>query len=232
MGTFRKWDHLKPNEDVSCFFTDFFRLDADDWVITTTEAGAGSATEAIADAPHGILVLTNDAADDDVDQIQSAAEGFQFIAGKKLSFKTRFKVNDATQSDLLIGLAIRDTSLIASAPSDGIYFRKNDGDKLLDFVVAKNGTASELLGVAGTATELADDTFVTVEFYYNGGPVGASTGVEAGRIEAYVNNIRVGSLPLTNAPDDEALAVSFAIMNGEAVAKVLSIDYVLARQQR
>ena len=42
----------------------------------------------------------------------------------------------------------------------------------------------------------------------------------------------VCSAPLTNVPDDEELALSFAVQNGEAVAKVLSVDYIGATQER
>ena len=36
----------------------------------------------------------------------------------------------------------------------------------------------------------------------------------------------------TNAPDDEELAVSFGIQNGEAVAKVMTLDYISAGKER
>jgi hypothetical protein len=36
----------------------------------------------------------------------------------------------------------------------------------------------------------------------------------------------------TNAPDDEELAVSFAIQNGEAAAKVMTLDYISAGKER
>lgn len=232
MTTFRKFDHLKANENTSQFFDDFFRYTAGDWVITTTEAGAGDATEAIADEANGVLLITNDAADNDLDALQLAKETFKLTVGKKLMFKMRFKVDDATQCDLVLGLHIRDTSPFASAPSDGIFFRKDDDDKLLDFVVGKNSTYSTLLGKAGTLTELANDTWRTVEFYYDGGPLAASTGVDAGKIAAFVDGTRVGALPMTNAPDDEELAISFAIQNGSAVARNLRIDYILVRQER
>lgn len=222
MTTFRKFDEQVAFEDAATYFNDFFTFNTADWVITTTEAGAGDATEVIADESCGVLLLTNDAADNDADHLQLAKETFKIVSGKKTVFKMRFKTSDATQSDLLFGLHIRDTSPIASEPSDGIYFRKDDGDKLLDFIVRKDGTSSTLLGVAGTPTELADNTYVVAEFYYDGGD----------RVAAFINGKRVGSLPITNLPNDEELAVSFAIMNGEAVAKTLSIDYVLVRQQR
>ena len=44
--------------------------------------------------------------------------------------------------------------------------------------------------------------------------------------------MKVGSAVNTNAPDDEDLAVSFAIQNGAAAAKVMTMDYISAGKER
>jgi hypothetical protein len=49
----------------------------------------------------------------------------------------------------------------------------------------------------------------------------------------YVNG--VAKTPITstaNMPDDEDLTVSFGIQNGEAVAKTMTVDYILAAMDR
>lgn len=198
------------------YFNDFNAYAAGDWTITTTEAGAGSATEALDNQKGGVLKITNDAADDDADFFQLVGESFKFVAGKRLFFKARFKVSDATQSDLVFGLQITDTTPLAV--SDGIYFQKDDGDALLDFHVTKNGTSSDALGVA----TLANDTWVEIAFYYDGGDT----------IVALVNGVRVARVALTNVPDDEELTVSFGVQNGEAVAKILYVDYIEVIEER
>ena len=48
------------------YHEDFDKYTASDWVITTTEAGGGDATEALGDGDGGLLVVTNDDADDAV----------------------------------------------------------------------------------------------------------------------------------------------------------------------
>jgi hypothetical protein len=197
-------------------FYDFMTYNAADWTITTTEAGAGSATEAVGAGVGGLLVVTNDAADNDLDAFQGA-ESFKFTVGKQLQFIARFKLNSVTQADLMIGLYITDTDPIGGV-TDGIYLRSDDGSADLDFVVEKNSTES----VAETVATLVDDTFVEVELYYDGGD----------SIACFVNDVRVAGLPLDNAPDDEEIALSFVIQNGEAVAKVLTLDYIGARQER
>lgn len=210
-----KWT-FDPTENVS-FWDDFLKYTAGDWTITTTELGTGSATEAISNARDGILVITNAAGDDDADFLQFASETFKFVSGKRLFFKAKFKVSDATQSDVVMGLQITDTTPLAV--TDGIYFRKDDGDANLDFVVIKDSTATTKTAVS----TLSDDTYVTVGFHYDG---------SNSDIDIYVDDVRVGSAALTNVPDDEELTVSFGIQNGEAVAKVLSLDYILVVQGR
>lgn len=223
MSTFRKFDWNAARSDFFTLFTDFFTYTVGDWVITTTEAGAGSATEALSSAAGGVLVITNDDADNDLDAFQWAGgagavvETFKFTAGKKLQFAARFKLLEVLQADLMIGLYITDTDPIGGV-TDGIYFRKVDGDATLSLVAEKNSTES-----AVEVTDLVAGTFVTVEFYYDGSNA---------RIIAYVNGAVAGSVPLTNAPDDEEIALSYVVQNGQAVANVLSIDYIGASQQR
>jgi hypothetical protein len=197
------------------FFDDFDKYTAGDWTLTTVEAGAGSATEAIGNADGGVLVITNDAADDDSDFYQHAKESFKYVAGKRLHFKIRFKVSDAAQCDLVAGLQITDTTPLAV--SDGIFFRKSDGDNTLQLVVCKNGTETVV-----DCHEMVTDTYVVAEFVYDGDD----------HIKAFIDGVSVARAALTNVPDDEELAISFGIQNGEAVAKIMSVDYVFALKER
>lgn len=198
------------------WFDDFDKYTAADWTITTTEAGAGSATEAASSTDGGVLVITNDDDANDADFFQLPVETFKFVSGKELWFKTRFKVSDVTQSDFVMGLQITDTTPLAV--SDGVYFRKDDGDAILDCVTIKNSTATteSLSGL------LANDTYVTLGFHYDG---------KAG-IEWFVDDVKRVTTALTNLPDDEELAISFGIQNGEAVAKIMSVDYIFVAKER
>lgn len=198
------------------FFDDFDKYAAGDWTITTTEAGAGSATEALTDVDGGALLITNDAADNDNDFFQLVGESFQFVAGKKLWFKARFKVSDATQSDFVMGLQIRDTSPLDV--TDGVFFMKDDGDASLDFYVEKDNTASSATAIH----TVVSDTFLTVGFYYDG----------KSEVAYFVDDVKKGALALTNLPNDEILTVSFGIQNGEAVAKTMTVDYIFCAKER
>jgi len=205
------------------FFDDFDRYVVGDWTITTTEAGAGSATEALADANGGVLLITNDAADNDADFFQKVGESFLFSSTKKMFFKARFKVSDATQSDVVIGLQVTDTTPLAV--SDGIYFQKDDGDTNIDFNVtgSSTDTASSAVGT------LADNTYVTVAFAYL--PTDPSRPSDGAKFLVFIDDVLKASVATTNAPATE-LTVSFGIQNGEAVAKTMSLDYIFAALER
>jgi hypothetical protein len=203
------------------YFNDFDTYVAGDW--TVTEVGAGS--RALTDIDGGGLLITNAAADNDRNELQKVGESFLLTAGKRSFFKAKFKVSDATQSDFLIGLTVTDTTLQGSVSgagvTDGIFFNKDDGDALLDVQVQKNATTGQTRA-AGIAT-VVSDTFLTVAWAYDG----------VSEVKYFVNDIQLGTLDGTSTylPDTE-LTVSFAIMNGEAVAKTMTVDYIFAAQER
>lgn len=198
------------------FFDDFDKFYTADWVITTTEAGAGDASEAIGNLDGGVLVLTNDGADNDADYLQFVKETFKFQTGKQLWFKTRMKVSDATQIDFVFGLQITDTTPLGV--TDGVFFLKNDDDALLNFYVIKDSVAT-----AATALKtLANDTYYEFAFYYNG----------VNAIEVYVDAVKLATVAVTNLPDDEELAISYGLVNGSANARSMSIDYIFVAKER
>jgi hypothetical protein len=193
------------------YFNDFMSYNSGDWTVTTTEAGTGSASEAITSGAGGQLLLTNAAGDNDLDFLQLKGESFKLSSSKRAYFSARFKVSDATQSDFVMGLQITDTTPLAV--SDGVFFIKDDGDTNLDFVVEKDGTETNTSAVA----TVADDTFITVAWYID---------PDASKVYYSINNAEPVGVVNTNLPDDEELTVSFGIQNGETAAKTMTIDYV------
>ena len=222
-GTLRHSFQEYPHEYFG-YFNDFVNQNdylATDWTVTET----GVATQILSTAAlGGTLVVTNAAADNDASYQQNDIEAWKFVAGKKLSFMARFKVLEVLQCDFVIGLQITDTTPLAV--SDGVFFRCDDGDALLDAVICKDATETALAGVH----TMVADTYVEVELYYDGRITNA--GAATGGFEVIVNGVNVGTLVLTNAPDDEELCISFGIMNGEAVANIMTLDYISVVQQR
>lgn len=195
------------------FYDDFDLYVAADWTVTNS----GTATEALTDADGGRLLLTHTATtDDDTCFLNKVGESFTMTSGKKAWFKCLFRHSDATQSDIVVGLQIKDTTPLAV--SDGVYFQKDDGDANIDFHVMKDSVESTLTGV-GTLVSATD---ITLGWYYDGDV----------KVYAYINDVEVGSLGVTNLPTTE-LTISIATQTGDAVGtKTMTIDYIFAAKER
>ena len=195
------------------YFEDFDYYAAADWTVTETDAGA---TQALTDGDGGLLLITNTAADNDLVSLQKKGESFRFESGKALFFEARFKVSDATQSDVVIGLQITDTTPLDV--SDGVFFIKADGAATVNFLVEKNNTAT----TASSIATMANDTYIRLGFYYDG----------SSAVQYFVNGTYTGSSVTTNLPDDEDMTVTIAIQNGEAAAKTMTVDYIYVAKER
>ena len=217
------YPYLDPSKYYT-YFDDFFEYHSGIYTITTTEAGSGNASEAITSGAGGQLLITNDDADNDLDFFQLKGESFKWDSSKRMFFSARFKTNDATQSEIIMGLQITDTTPLDV--TDGIFFLKVDADTKPDLIIEKDNT-STLSILEMDAME--DDTFVTLSFEYD--PLDVATGGAVFR--AYQDDVQVGEITgTTNAPDDEDLTISFGIQNGEAAAKTLTIDFILVAVER
>ena len=194
------------------YFEDFDYYAAADWTVTETQAGA---TQALTDGDGGLLLLTNTAADNDLVALQKVGESYRFASGKKLFFEARFKVSNATQSDVVMGLQITDATPLDV--TDGVFFLKSDDSTTINLLVEKNNTATTTS--VGT---LADDTYIRLGFYYDGNS----------SIQAFVNGTYVATSATTNLVDDEDLTVSFALQNGNAVARTMTVDYIYVAKER
>jgi len=202
---------LPDPRSVHQYFDDFDTYTAANWTVTET----GTATQALNNSDGGVLLVTNAASDDDASFSNKVGESFLLASGKKAWFDCRFKVSDATQSDVVIGLQITDTAPLAV--TDGVYFLKADASPTMNMLVTKDSVSTT------TAVHtMVSDTYVRLSFYYNG--------IDA--IKVFADGVHVGTSVVTNLPDDEVLTVSFGIQNGEAVAKTMSIDYIMAAKER
>ncbi len=209
---------------VHLFMDDFNKFNPGDWFITRTHTIGTAGSETIGDADGGILAFYPGTADNDntffewkaTDHVTTASEIFTFESGKKLWFKTRFKVSDTGESDYFIGLKSADTTPLTS-PVDGVWFQSDDGDDYLDLQVYKASAAS----LADTEIyTMADDTYITCGFYFDGG-----------RLTYFVNDIAVGdsgSLAIPTA----ALTISFGVQNGSAAARTMSVDFICIIKER
>lgn len=210
---------MQPGPDYVTYFNDFLveqDYAAADWVITTTEAGAGNATEALAgDELNGALLITNDDADNDLDSLQHTQEVWKLASGKRLWMELKLKVNDADQVDEFWGLCVTDTTPLVA--TDRIGFQITDGDASIDAISEKDSTETN----TDTGADAADDTYVTLGIHWDG----------QSKAEFYVNRA-LKATHTTNIPDDENLCVTLHHQNGEAAAQTLTVDYIYVCQER
>lgn len=205
--------------DLCVYFNDFLEAgsyDANDWVITTTEDGAGDATEALAaDEACGALLLTNDNGATDADSLQMTEENWRLTTGKQLWFETRIKINDVDQVNTFVGLGITDTTPLDT--SDRVGFQIDDGNASILCKTEKNTTETS----TDSAVDAADATYVKLGFHWDG----------ISRVRFYVDRSLVAT-HTTNVPDDENLCVTFHHGNGEADNQTMHIDYIYVAQER
>lgn len=200
--------------NVKKYITDYTNEPVDDqtglpvcYSCTMTSVGSTS-TVSIKDAQGGWLRIAAGSGDDDGGNVQLKGEMFKLTAGDPLYFSCRVMLDEATQSDFLIGLVTTNTDL--SAPIDGVYFAKADGSKSMSFYSEKDDTPETT-----AAATMADATTYVLSFVWDG----TST------VRGYVNTVLVAEH--TVYPDDEELTVSMYYLNGAAQSsKGLDVDYV------
>ena len=207
-------------EDLDNFMT-FASGATGPWVVTETQAGA---TQALTAGHGGLLLLTNSAADNDINQIQRPVANFLPAAGKRLFFRCIFKLSDVTQSDFAIGLqqVNADGTTLATA-TDGIFFLKADDAATVTLYVRKDNAAGSTN--SGAIATLVNDTFVALGFMFDG----------VDRVYYEVNGTVVGSITLSTAAGflpDQAVCLMISLKNGEAVAKTATIDHIYVAMER
>lgn len=223
---FRKFWENRPRTDFFEYFNDFLvtsAYTAGDWTITNT----GSPTIAVdVDDVGGQLSIATGATDTNSSSHQSKIEAFKFVSGKALEFECAFALDDVVDSTFMIGLAITDTTPLDA--TDRLVFKKEDTESTLNFQATKDGsTVSELADFA----TLVNNTQVKVGFYYDGS-VAATDGVGgAPTIDVYLNDVRVGAVPITNAPDTE-MCITAHVVTGKTGAVTAKLDYIRAIQER
>jgi hypothetical protein len=192
------------------------------WLVEGSAAG----TSEVFASQNGRLVMTTNALDNDYLTVVAQGGGdalttpamtlgpFQPLAGTKITMGIRLKIDDVTQSDLLVGLGEADGDLVGGT-AEGIYIRKDDADTQPDFVLESSSTETVVAGVDrdAAAVNLADDTYIEMGFVING--ITSAVG--------YFNGWPIAHTVFTNLPTGRLFPV-LQIQNGEAAAKTLTVE--------
>lgn len=201
------------------YFEDFDYFTAANWTVTETQAGA---TQALTDGNGGLLLLTNSAADNDVNQIQKVGESFLPVAGKRFFIGCRFQLSDVVDSDFAIGIQVTnaDGTVLANA-TDGFFFLKADDAATIDIYVRQANVAAN--SVNATVGTLVNATDVSMAMFYDGGD----------RVYYSMNGNVLGYVTVSSAilPNTE-MAPIITLKNGAAAAKTATIDYLMVAQER
>lgn len=211
--------------DAWIFFDDFNDLN---WSATAglakwTRVEDTDGTELLSlTAGGGVLEYTHTAADNDVISLQANAgiKVSDLKAGASLYFGVRFKVTDADDVDLHVGLGIVDTDY-TSFPADAVMFQMVDASATLNLVCAKDSVSVTATNIAA----IADDTWVRAFFKYT---PGATTDIGDLDYVVHSNGLRTKGTIATNGcfPDDVVIFPILQDNTGSASADVTSFDWI------
>lgn len=192
-----------------------------DWVLTETSTGTANVIKIADSKAGGWLQSTTDIADNDFNILELQGEPWRYVAGKKMWFEIRIECDDVDDGELHFGLNIADTSPIASAPSDGLFFSKAEASTKMTFNAVKDSSAATI-GNLDPAV-MADNTSRVYTFYVDA----------TGAVYVYCDWLLCGSIAAgnTSLPDDEDLHFSIGNQTGSTDAHTLYIDYVVIAQE-
>lgn len=201
------------------FHDDFNDYVAATWTVTETQAGA---TQALASGDGGLILLTNSAADNDINQIQKVVGSFLPTVGKRFFMQCRFQLSDVVESDFAIGIQVVNADGTALATAlDGIFFLKADDAATIALYSRQDNTTGSVN--SGAIATLVNDTNVILGCYYDGGD----------RIYYAVNNVVTGYITVAAGTLPNAVCAPIvSLKNGAAAAKTATIDYLYVALER
>ncbi len=177
------------------------------WISTVVEIGTGT-TELDGSPTAGIIArITNAANENDGGQYQAPGQTFRCVSGQRWYAGLKFTPDEATESDLLFGVCVTDTTLLGGV-ADGVYMECLDGGAGVSGVAEKGSTETQ----ADSLGTVVDATEQFWEMYWDGA-----------NLTFYIDGVLVSTVSSGNIPDDEALRLSLAWLNGEASVHTLDI---------
>lgn len=206
----QQWDFISGGELAS------------DWTATAINSGTGAADH----GDNGVVVLSGAPTTDASGAgIQTKKKSVYFSKGKTVALLFRVKFSHAILAKFLMGVAVVDTSLLASRPSDGAYLIKTATDAYA-FKAGISAGSSESLSAAGGA--IADDTYTYL------GLIISQTGDDKGEASFYQDGACLGTVSVSTMPTETTgLAVSAEFMSGSSTGtQTCTIDLIGLAMER
>jgi len=182
-----------------------------EWIITHTSAGTGHSEVKNANLSGGVMMLEPASNDNDGIDMQLFGEDFSPKTDCPLYFGVRYKCDENTQSDFIIGLVEHETAVIDGA-SHGIFFATTDAGTYVKLHVVKDVTTDKTTVMT---TGLTNTGWNIDEFL-----VSSSSLVECWHNGTQMTSVTAG-IPTTD------LAVTIAFEAGAATSTyALYIDWI------
>lgn len=186
------------------------------WDVVTDTAD----TLAVITGANGILHFEISGTDDQVVVWgQSAYQTVKMTSGKKLWMGARIRCPDGlTNKDWGVGLAIWDTTPVATTPSEQLLIKSDDGDSLVDLHVVKDGAAQVITGAATNVT----NTWEKYDVYFDG----------ISKFEFYKDDTYVGNVTTTAFPTDGMGIIAYLQAGAGSATLKFDLDYVYVIYER
>lgn len=194
-------------------FDDFLPYAATDWTVT----GAGTVAQ-VANGDGGQIAVTSSAGGEQA--MQRTLLAFTPSLTKDFFFSVRGMIDDTGLSGFFIGLSVADTSPYATAPTDGIFWKKTAG--------AVNAAATLRIGSVDVASAvmpypLAANVMGDIGFAYSAGE---------GVLRAFIGPAAVRLMPASGLAQLPAVPMSTNISSYGAAARALTVDYTYIAKGR
>ena len=171
----------------------------------------------------GILEILHGTGDDEETHMTALNHGFALDASnaRKVWWTCRIKTSDISGTGFFIGLA----SANGSEETDGNDLEDSVGFYVVDGAASTDLTLLTSVGDSETATSLstavADDTWLTLSWYFNGSSV-----------VAYVNGTKKATVESSLPEDGTILFPAIHAAAREGAANTISVDYVRCAMER
>ena len=206
------------------YLDEFTKYTAGDWTSTTVGT---TPTAALVNGDGGLLALTTMGSASSSIFLQPKTEFVLPVTGRKLFFKSRFKVSSLAGSNWIMGLTVTDTTPIGSGGTgvtDGMFWQSEAGT--IKFYCQKDASTGQTSTGTTTVATMADDTLTELAFFWDG--------VQS--IKLYQNGVQTATLDLGSTPasylPDTTMTLQFGVQNTASTARVMTLDYVMSQHQR
>lgn len=188
---------------------DFDEFIAAQWTLVTTGSTAQQSFNG------GALRLVTGAVATNEESLIKTPANFRIDTLGPTYFRAKFEVDEASDCNINVGLA----DAAALDPNNGIQFRSDTGDLDIDIIAERGGTQ---IDAATAIAQLADDTAVSLEFFWDG----------IDRCYFGVNGTPRGFLDLSANVPLGNLSPTLSVFAGASGAVTLDLDYLFAATER